>query len=240
MANNNCFPDFIMEGVNEAEAFEVVDCENVVKSLIGMSERGEFEQFDISLNNVETPAKLRCNGYAIVERYVIMRLYIAYRHIGDDDTDLYTAYIVSNDDGVGLLVPEHDERMMEKVRNAMNASIVSDPSDYETAGVAPELQKRSRAGKVIMVIGCIILFPVWLLWQFVKALLSLFNIGFGDSSTVRAFKRGFSGTDDRKAYKFINDAGCEETLYSSDGKSFYRYDGSFAGTSDDGGKTLYQ
>lgn len=39
-------------------------------------------------------------------------------------------------------------------------------------------------------------------------------------------------------YTFINDMGCEQTVYSIDGKSFYNADGSYAGKSSDGGKHI--
>lgn len=37
---------------------------------------------------------------------------------------------------------------------------------------------------------------------------------------------------------FINDMGCEQTVYSADGKSFYTDGGSYVGQSDDNGKTI--
>lgn len=42
------------------------------------------------------------------------------------------------------------------------------------------------------------------------------------------------------AYTFTNDMGCQETVYSDDGKHFTNADGSYAGTSDDGGQTFHK
>lgn len=240
MGNKNTFPYFGMDGVNEDEAFEIDGGEEIVKSLINMAERGTFEGFDFGLLDTETPVTLRCHGYGCVNRYGLKRLYISYMHVGDGDTNMYLAYIVYNDNGAAMLVLEHDENMMSVVRDAFNASYLADQANAEAAVAAQPTKSKSKACKVIFIIGCVLLFPVWLLWQFIKALLSLFNIGFGDSTAVRAFKRGFNGTEDRKAYMFTNDMGCEETVYSDDGRTFYHADGSYAGESDDNGKTIHQ
>lgn len=62
----------------------------------------------------------------------------------------------------------------------------------------------------------------------------------GDSGVV-TFVNAVSGgdyTDGKGEYKFINDMGCEQTVYSSDGRTFYSSDGQYVGRSDDGGKTI--
>ncbi len=42
----------------------------------------------------------------------------------------------------------------------------------------------------------------------------------------------------RQAYTFVNDMGCEQTVYSDNGGDFYNADGRLVGTSDDGGKHI--
>lgn len=62
----------------------------------------------------------------------------------------------------------------------------------------------------------------------------------GDSGAI-TFVNAVSGgdyTDGKDEYKFINDMGCEQTVYSSDGRTFYSSNGQYVGTSDDGGKTI--
>ena len=60
-----------------------------------------------------------------------------------------------------------------------------------------------------------------------------------DDKGVKSFKQAVSGESPKaKEYTFINDMGCRQTVYSSDGKNFYNADGSYAGSSNDGGKTI--
>ena len=117
-----------------------------------------------------------------------------------------------------------------------------------TAAVAEEAggeKKKSGKGKKVLLF--ILMIPVYIIlyilkgiWAFIKALIGLFGIAVGDSSAGKAFKRGYSG-DDGDAYEeytFTNDMGCTQTVYSSDGRNFYDANGSFVGTSDDGGKHI--
>lgn len=98
-------------------------------------------------------------------------------------------------------------------------------------------QKKKGVGSAILFILSL---PFRLIFAFFKAILSLFGIAFGDTPFVRGFKKGYNGNQsEMKEYKITNELGCEQTVYSSDKKTFYHSDGSYAGTSDDGGKTIH-
>ena len=111
--------------------------------------------------------------------------------------------------------------------------------------VVSEQKKKSGKGKKVLIF--ILMIPVHLvclifkcIWEFIKALLSLVGIAFGNDSGVQAFKRGFSGDSAPvEEYTFTNSMGCSQTVYSSDGVNFYDANGSFVGKSDDGGKTIH-
>ena len=61
-----------------------------------------------------------------------------------------------------------------------------------------------------------------------------------DSGVSRAIDvaTGGDGNYGKKKYSFTNDMGCEQTVYSADGKTFYNADGSYAGKSNDGGRHI--
>lgn len=62
---------------------------------------------------------------------------------------------------------------------------------------------------------------------------------FAQDDTVKSFMKAFRGEPpEQRPYTFINSMGCEQTVYSTDGKKFYNSDGSYAGSSNDGGKTI--
>lgn len=132
-------------------------------------------------------------------------------------------FLAKQPDGDYLIMLEKDQDIAEAI------------SEEEQKGEQPK-KKKGNGWKIFFTI---IFIPFWLLWQFIKALLSLFNIPVGDSSAAQAFKRGFNGESAPvNEYTFINDMGCEETVFSSDGRSFYHSDGSYAGSSSDLGKHI--
>lgn len=189
-----------------------------------------FEEFDFGAKDLEgNDYYFRCLGFAAIDRFGTQRIYIAVKDLEDEEDLWRCGYIVRCRDGAWLLVKETEAEMFEKFKAAMRK-----------AAEVSEEKKRTKKRKGWLIALKVITFPFWLLWQFVKALLSLINIGVGDSSLVKAFKKGLGTNNDGsyQEYEFINDMGCRQTVYSSNGKDFYAADGSYVGSSNDGGKTI--
>ncbi|MGN0805524.1 MAG: hypothetical protein ACI4MC_00675 [Candidatus Coproplasma sp.] len=102
-----------------------------------------------------------------------------------------------------------------------------------------EEQEQKKSG-VLHVIFFIITIPFRIIFWFIKSILSLLGVAFGDNSFAKGFKSGYSGNSPKmKEYTFTNSMGCTQTVYSSDGVEFYDVNGSYVGRSDDGGKTIH-
>lgn len=167
-----------------------------------------------------------CLGFSVMDRYGTERLYVAVKDLDEEQNVWRCAYIVQSAAEGWLLVCETDSLMFENFNEIING--------LSQQGAT---EKKKKNGWSIAL--KIILFPFWLIWQFIKALLSLFNIAVGDSSAVKAFKNGYNGDDgEYEEYSFTNDMGTTQTVYSKNGRDFYYSDGSYAGKSSDGGKTI--
>ena len=138
--------------------------------------------------------------------------------------------------GTGVAVDENEGlRLINKA-----AEMGSVFAKEHLAIINDEADKPSKKGGVGYILLRIIAFPFWIAWEFIKALLSLFHIAVGDDAAVRGFKRGYNGDgDDFEEYTFTNDMGCTQTVYSKNGREFYDANGSYVGSSDDGGKTIH-
>ena len=232
-------PEFQMDDVDTEQTEDLFNGEEVMNKLLEMNQSGQFDCFTCSTADQSLePHEYECFGYTLLNRYGINRIYLALRDTKDADDGWYTYYMARRDNGLYVIVQETDETMREDFRQTMLEISREEEAAASNSESAPK--KKSGGKTALKVILIIICFPFWLLWQFIKALLSLFNIGFGDSSAVKAFKRGYDGdADDLREYTFTNDMGCRQTVYSRDGRSFYYSDGSYAGSSDDGGKTIH-
>lgn len=226
-------PDFSFDGVEESDYFFIKDGEAVMDIVRQAVATGKFGEFEFVANDSAGNGYfLECLAFATLDRFGKDRLYFAVKDLEEEGNSWHTAYVAQNPDGEYLLVQEEEDEMFEAFQRRLNAlSSVSEEAQAETA--------KKKSGKGWAIALKIILFPFWLIWQFIKALLSLFNIAVGDSSAVKAFKRGYNGDGaPMKEYTFVNGMGCEQTVYSSNGRELYGSDGSFVGTSDDGGKTI--
>ena len=224
-------PDFSLDGVDENEAFIIQDGQIVIDAISHPS--GGREGVDFVVKDEDgNDYFLECIAYAMLNRYGKNRLYLAVIDLDGDQTRRYTYYVAQRADGTYLLVHETDDDMYDAFDSTMQAIIAQ-----KKAAAEATTKSKSKSGWPIAL--KIILFPFWLIWQFIKALLSLFNIAVGDSKTVQAFKRGYNGDSaPMKEYTFTNDMGCSQTVYSSDGREFYDANGSYVGKSNDGGKTI--
>ena len=226
-------PDFSFEGVDENEALIIKDGEAVIDAIrqcvaTGVFNEIKFEVYDDSGNDYF----LECIGFATLNRFGKDRLYFAVIDLDEESNSRYTYYVAKRTDGEYVLVHETDEDMFNAFAQRYESMRTAEDADLKTS-------EKKKSGNGWKIAFKIILFPFWLIWQFIKALLSLFNIAVGDSSAVKAFKRGYNGVSaPMKEYTFINSMGCEQTVYSSNGREFYNADGSFVGTSNDGGKTI--
>ncbi len=225
-------PDFSFDGVDENEAFDIEDGETVIDKIRQSVATGVFEDVEfVAHDDGGNDYFLECVAFATLNRFGKDRLYFAVMDREGEQDRWYAYYIAQRADGAYLLVHETDEGMF----NAFSEKIDSMQS-AET--VPPETGKKKKSGGWKIALK-IILFPFWIIWELIKGVLSLFNIAVGDSSAVKAFKRGYNGEDaPMKEYTFTNRMGCRQTVYSSDGKEFYDADGSFVGTSNDNGKTI--
>ena len=228
-------PDFSFEGVDESEALNIKDGEAVVDAIrqnlaTGVFNDINFEAYDDDGNSYF----LECVGFATLNRFGKNRLYFAVMDLDEESNSRYTYYVAKRANGEYVLVHETDEGMF----NAFEQKFENTKTTAENYSETGDKKKSGNGWKIAFKI---ILFPFWLIWQFIKAILSLFNIAVGDSSAVKAFKRGYNGdSEPMKEYTFINSMGCEQTVYSSNGREFYGADGSFVGTSNDGGKTIIE
>ncbi len=235
----NAQPEFQMDDVDMEEVEDLINGDEIINMLTESTRTGQFEGFTCSLYDHENVDvyEYDCFGYTLLNRYGINRIYLSLRDKGAAPGAVwYTYYMARRDDGQYVIVQEKDEDMREEFRTTM----LKISGEDSTEDVPKSNPKKKSGGKTALkVILIIICFPFWLLWQFIKALLSLLNIGFGDSSFVKSFKKGYNGdSDDYKEYTFTNDMGCQQTVYSRDGRTFYYSDGSYAGSSNDGGKTI--
>lgn len=225
-------PDFSYDGVDESEAFIIKDGQSVIDTIEQSVTSGVFDDFEfVAHDESGNDYFLMCCGYSTLNRFGKERLYFVVKSLEEETDKWFAYYVAQRSDGEYLLVHETDDGMFNEFVQKIEA--LANSAEAAPAGSA----KKSGKGRGIAL--KIILFPFWLLWEFIKALLSLCNIGFGDSSAVQAFKRGYNGESaPLKEYTFINDMGCGQTVYSRDGKEFYSTDGSYVGRSSDGGKTI--
>ena len=253
-------PDLTMDGVDLDDCLLLNDGEEIVNGLVQMFQTQQFENFTVEMESGEETYECECRAAGTFKRGDRYRLYLVVNNPSDDL--LYTLYLVQSDDGQYYMVDERDDEMLETVKRHFTGegyeeeskSEASDKGDAEEASAAaatdpsvsaaPTAKAAKEKGgggkKAGWIILTILLLPLWILWEFIKALLSLINIGIGHSPMVRAFKRGYSGeSQGAKEYTFTNDMGCTQTVYSYDGKTFYNADGSYAGRSDDG-KTIHK
>lgn len=240
----NAQPEFQMDDVDMEEVENLWAGEAVLNKLLEINHTGQFEDFVLStFDKFGNQYEYRCFGYTLLNRYGINRIYLSLCYTEKNaNSDWYTYYMARLDNGIYVIVQETDEEMREEFRmtmlNIQNEKLLEDTENNNATTETTEKTQKKKSGWVIAL--KIIGFPFWLIWQFIKAILSLLNIGFGDSPMVKSFKKGFNGeSKDFKEYTFINDMGCQQTVYSSDGKTFYNADGSYAGKSNDGGKTIY-
>lgn len=229
-------PDFSMEGVEEEYSLYLKDGDGFIDDLKAAMAAGKLEGVELeAYDEYDKDYFLECWGFKVEDRYGINRLYL-FLHDTEDENEKRSClyYLAKNDDGVYMIMQERDDAMFDKL-----VEIFSGSGDKVEDDVVEEAEPEKKKGKGWKIFLTIIFIPFWLVWQFIKALLSLFNIAVGDSETVKAFKRGFNGDSAPvREYSFINDMGCEETVYSSDGREFYHSDGSYAGSSDDFGKHI--
>ena len=226
-------PDFSIEGVDENEALTIKDGELVIGAVRESVATGVFDELTFDVYDDEGNSYfLECVGFTPLDRFGKNRLYFAVMNLEEESNSHYIYYVAQRTNGEYVLVHETDEGMFNAVEEKF-ASTSTTPTS--------ESSKKKKSGNGWVIAFKIILFPFWLIWQFIKALLSLFNIAVGDSPAVKAFKRGYNGDSAHmKEYTFINGMGCEQTVYSSNGREFYGADGSFVGTSNDGGKTIIE
>lgn len=92
-----------------------------------------------------------------------------------------------------------------------------------------------------------VLYGIYMIFAYIKALIwGSKEVGnaVGNDEFVAGVKRGMTGgslkDDGYSEYTYKNSAGSEVTVYSKDGKKFVNADGSYAGRSDDGGKTIHK
>ncbi|MDE6586463.1 MAG: hypothetical protein K2K80_07280 [Clostridia bacterium] len=226
-------PDFSYEGVDENEALNIKDGEAVIDLIRQNVETGifndiEFEVYDDGGNSYF----LECIGFLTLNRFGKERLYLSVMDLEAESNSRYTYYVAKRADGEYVLVHETDEDMFNAFEQKLE-SLRTAQDNYSNTG------SKKKGGNGWKIAFKIILFPFWLIWQFIKALLSLFNIAVGDSSAVKAFKRGYNGdSEPMKEYTFINSMGCEQTVYSSNGREFYDANGAYVGKSNDNGKHI--
>lgn len=252
-------PDLSMDGVDLDDCLLLNDGEEIVNGLVQMFQTQQFENFTVEMESGEETYECECRAAGTFKRGDRYRLYLVVNNPSDDL--LYTLYLVQSDDGQYYMVDERDDEMLETVKRRFTGEgYEEEESKSDAAGkreaeeeraaasaepsaVPPPKAAKKKGGggkKAGLIILTVLLLPLWILWEFIKALLSLINIGIGDSPMVRAFKRGYSGdSQGAKEYTFTNDMGCTQTVYSYDGKTFYNADGSYAGRSDDG-KTIHK
>ena len=231
-------PDFSFESL-EGETFEIADGEAVIDAIRQSVATGVFNEVDFTVrDDAGNDYFLECIGFTTLDRFGKNRLYFAVKDLEDEKDSWYAYYIVQREDGAYLLVHETDGNMFNAFVQRMEDISTGTEKQTETNEM-PAAGKKKKSGNGWKIAFKIILFPFWLIWLFIKAILSLFNIAVGDSSAVKAFKNGYNGDGaSMKEYTFINSMGCEQTVYSSNGREFYSADGSFVGTSNDGGKTI--
>ena len=208
-------PDFSFDGVEESDYFIIRDGEAVISVVRQAVATGKFGEIGFVANDSAGDEYfLECLAFATLDRFGKDRLYFAVKDLEEEGNSWHTAYIAQNPEGEYLLVQEDEDEMFEAFQQRLNAlSSVSEEAQAETV--------KKKSGKGWAIAFKIILFPFWLIWQFIKALLSLFNIVVGDSSAVKAFKRGYNGDSAPvKEYTFVNGMGCEQTVYSSNGREF--------------------
>lgn len=240
-------PDFSFEGVAEKDCFSIKDGDYVIETIKQAVESGSFNGLEFSVSDENNnDYYFECCGFLVMERLGKHRLYFAVKDLDEETGSLHGAYIVKRNEGEWLLVQETDDAIYAELVARFNnlRGVASEPANTEPVNTEPVYTEpvyteKKKSGKGWKIAFAIIAFPFWLLWQFIKALLQLFNIGFGDSSTVKAFKRGFNGDSaPYKEYTFTNDMGCQQTVYSDNGRDFYDANGSYVGSSDDDGKTI--
>ena len=228
-------PDFSFEEF-EGDAFEILDGEGVIGAIRQSIATGVFNEIEFTVrDDAGNEYFLECIGFTTLDRFGKNRLYLAVKNLEEESDSWYGYYILQHSDGSYLLVHETDGNMFNAFVEKMEELSAGTETQNETTA-AGKKKKSANGWKIALKI---ILFPFWLLWLFIKAILSLFNIAVGDSSAVKSFKRGYNGDSaTMKEYTFTNSMGCEQTVYSSNGREFYSADGSFVGTSNDGGKTI--
>lgn len=220
------------EDVREDNSKIIVSGAELMKKIEDIAGSGVFEEFEFALTDGEVTVGLTCLGFVKADRYGSEKLYLAYKYHEDDENGLYTSYVAKKD-GIYYLVAEDDDAMVKKVSEMFEALAAED-----SAQASEKPKKKKKWWQILLIV---LFIPIWLIWQFIKALLSLFNIAVGDSSAVRSFKEGFSGGgSSKKKYTVTNDMGCTETVFSDNERDFYYADGSYAGSSDDGGRTLHK
>ncbi len=232
-------PDFRMEGVEEEFSFYLKDGEKLIEQLSSMLDSGKFETFEFETSDERgNDYVFECWGFKSEDRYGINRLYLFVHDTEDENENRGCLYFLAqNNDGGYLIMLERDQVMFTKMTEFFTGS--DDESAVKVERTEVNSEKKKGNGWAIAL--KIIAFPFWLLWEFIKALLSLFNIAVGDSSAVQSFKRGYNGDSaPMDEYTFINDMGCEQTVYSSNGRDFYDSNGTYVGSSNDHGKTIHK
>lgn len=226
-------PDFNYEGVDESEAVIIKDGEAVIDLIRQNVETGIFNEIKFeACDDSGNVYFLECVGFATLNRFGKERLYLSVMDLEEESNSLYTYYVAKRADGEYVLVHETDDAMFNAFEQKIENLGTAQDNNSETSS-------KKKAGNGWKIAFKIILFPFWLIWQFIKALLSLFNIAVGDSSAVKAFKHGYNGdSEPMKKYTFINSMGCEQTVYSSNGREFYDANGAYVGKSDDDGKHI--
>lgn len=246
MSTRNGEPEFDYEGVDESETMTMNNGEAVIDQIRQNAQTGVFNEIKFEVYDEDGNSYyLECVGFTTLNRFGIQRLYLSVMDLEAENNSRYTYYVAQRPDGEYVLVHETDDSMFDAFeRKFANLSSGQDDNQdsYEDnyQDDYSEPSRKKKGGKGWKIAFTIILFPFWLIWQFIKALLSLFNIAVGDSSAVRAFKNGFNGDSAPvKEYTFVNDMGCEQTVYSSNGREFYDANGAYVGRSDDNGKHIY-
>lgn len=169
-------------------------------------------------------------AYKVEQRGDTNRLYIVVKAMSDKDSEgeiLCLFYVVQLLNGDYGLVREHDKEMLAKIHSWLEA-LVTGNKPVENGG---SKFKRFFVKYVKSWLSAIV--------DMSKETFKFLGNAASDTDVVKAFKRGYNGEgEEMQAYTVRNEMGCEETIYSSDGKLFYRENGEFVGESNDGGKTI--
>lgn len=170
--------------------------------------------------------------YTVQKRNDRNRLYFILRPAKAPENVCY-AFAVRDKDGICVLIEETDPAIRQSLREWLEDEIFHEEIQ---SNAIKNKNKRGSGATVLFILSL----PFRLILGIFKAVSRLFGMAFGDTPFVRGFKKGYSGKQSgMKEYRITNEMGCEQTVYSNDKKTFYNADGSYAGASNDGGKTLH-